>query len=188
MNKLKGMRTYLCGSIDRAPDGGVEWRDWITPKLQEFNLGVMNPCKKPIDIGGEDLEDRDYRKKLLKEKKYDELSKYMRTIRVVDLRMSDVSDFAIVNFDTDARMMGTIEEMTVLNSQKKPILLYCPRGIDQIYAWVWGMIPYQMYFEQWDDLFSYLKDIDDGTNTEYLNRWTWIDYERILPPQLKAIK
>ena len=38
MSKLKGMRTYLAGAMDRVPDGGTGWRNRITPMLK--SLGV----------------------------------------------------------------------------------------------------------------------------------------------------
>ena len=37
-NKLQGMRTYLVGAMDRVPDGGVGWRNEITPKLKSLNI------------------------------------------------------------------------------------------------------------------------------------------------------
>ena len=54
MNRLKGMRTYLAGAMDRVPDGGVGWRQTITPKLTEMGVVVLNPCDKPVEVGIED--------------------------------------------------------------------------------------------------------------------------------------
>ena len=36
MNRLKGMTAYLCGAMDRVEDGGVKWRQYMTPKLQDL--------------------------------------------------------------------------------------------------------------------------------------------------------
>ena len=44
INRLKGMTAYLCGAMDRVEDGGVKWRQYITPKLQELGVGVLDPC------------------------------------------------------------------------------------------------------------------------------------------------
>ena len=54
MNRLKGMRTYLAGAMDRVPDGGAGWRDKITPLLKKMGVVVLNPCDKPSEIGKED--------------------------------------------------------------------------------------------------------------------------------------
>ena len=43
MSRLKGMTAYLCGAMDRVEDGGVKWRNYITPKLQELGVGVLDP-------------------------------------------------------------------------------------------------------------------------------------------------
>lgn len=181
MNKLAGSRAYIGGSMDRVADGGVGWRNWIIPKLHQLKIVVLNPCDKPIDIGDESIENRQYRQQLIDDKNYDKMSQQMKTIRSVDLRMVDLSDFLIVNFDTDQQLCGTLEEVFWANRLKRPILLYCPRGINKIYHWMWGVLPHQLFFEQWDDLFSYLNDIDSGKNTEHLKRWMWFDYDKLTP-------
>ena len=45
--KLGGMRTYLAGAMDRVDDGGVGWRNEITPELEALGVTVLNPCDKP---------------------------------------------------------------------------------------------------------------------------------------------
>ena len=59
MNRLKGMACYLCGPMDRVPDGGVAWREDITPKLKELGVGVLDPCKKPSEYATEDANTRE---------------------------------------------------------------------------------------------------------------------------------
>ena len=58
MNRLKGMACYLCGPMDRVPDGGVVWREDITPQLKELGVGVLDPCKKPSEYATEDQNTR----------------------------------------------------------------------------------------------------------------------------------
>ena len=69
-NRLWGMRVYLAGPMDRVADGGIEWRERITPFLESLGMVVLNPCCKPIDIGVEEVEERQQRKKWKTEKKY----------------------------------------------------------------------------------------------------------------------
>jgi len=40
--------TYLCGAMEDIPDGGVQWRDKITPELIEYfgdKIIIQDPCK-----------------------------------------------------------------------------------------------------------------------------------------------
>ena len=57
------------------------------------------------------------------EKKYEELSGLMKTIRSVDLRLVDISDFLIVSLDLNTHPCGTYEEIFLANRQKKPIII-----------------------------------------------------------------
>ncbi len=52
--KLTGMRTYLAGAMDRVADGGVGWRNRITPILKSMGVTVLNPCDKPVEVVLED--------------------------------------------------------------------------------------------------------------------------------------
>ena len=71
LNRLEGMRSYLCGMMDRCPTNGNDWRDELTPFLESLDVKIYNPCKKPIDIGLEDIESRHCRQELKKEGKYE---------------------------------------------------------------------------------------------------------------------
>ena len=93
INRLKNQRVYLAGAMDRVPDRGSTWRDNITPFLAEMGVVVFNPISKPTDIGMEDQDSHTIKTKLKKQHRYDELSSMMKTIRAVDLRLVDISDF-----------------------------------------------------------------------------------------------
>ena len=49
MNRLCGTRTYLAGAMDRVKDGGIGWRNDITPFLEDMGVVVLDPCKKEWD-------------------------------------------------------------------------------------------------------------------------------------------
>ena len=50
INRLKGTMCYLCGAMDRVPDGGEGWRRMISPVLRDMGIGVLDPCNKPTDF------------------------------------------------------------------------------------------------------------------------------------------
>lgn len=174
-NRLNNQRVYLAGAMDRVADRGNGWRDNITPFLEQLGVIVFNPIKKPTKIGREDVETHRYKTKLKLEKNYDELSSVMKTIRGVDLRLVDISDFMIVNLDLDHYACGTWEELFLCNRSKKPILIHIEQGKPNVPDWLFGTIPHQMIFSTWDELRSYLQYIHTNEEIEHHNRWRFFD-------------
>jgi len=180
-SRLWGMRAYLIGAMDRAPDAGVEWRRRITPFLAKLGVVVLDPTDKPIDIGLERSEDREYRQNLKALGCYDELSKEIRALRVVDLGMVDMSDFLIVHIDTDIHACGTYEEISWANRMKNPILVHCEQGKDGVSDWLYGMIPHQHMFSTWVDMCKYLWEVHTAPAVEHYKRWMFFNYQQMVP-------
>lgn len=179
-HRLWGMRCYLCGAMDRVADYGVGWRKEITPFLEKKGVIVLDPCDKPIPLANE-LEDRVLRRQLISEEEYAEVSRMMHIIRVVDLRMIDMSDFIIARVDRTVHMCGSYEEITWANRMKKPIIIWCPDGKDQVPDWLWGTLPYQHVFKDWPDIEKYLTHIHHDDVVDDLHRWMFFDFTRIVP-------
>lgn len=171
MNRLKNQRVYLAGAMDRVPDRGNGWRDNITPFIESLGIVVFNPIKKPTVIGQEDETTHRHKVKLKIEKKYDELSHLMKTIRSVDLRLVDISDFLIVNLDLDIHPCGTYEEIFWANRQKKPILIHMVQGKQNAPDWLFGTIPHEMIFSSWDSIKEYLVHVNESETLDNYNRW-----------------
>lgn len=181
-NRLWGSYLYLAGPMDRAPDGGIEWRNWITPHLQSKGVVVLNPCDKPTDIGGESLDDRDAHQKLIDKGRYEEVCKEMRTVRCYDLAMVDLASFLIVNIDLDIHACGTYEEISVANRQKQPILVRIKQGKCCAPHWLFAMLPHAHIFDSFDHILNYLERIDeDGPRFECDARWKFFDRKRMMP-------
>ena len=73
MNRLDKTICYLCGAMDRVPDGGVGWRHWITPMIKDMGIGVLDPSDKPTSFAQENNEFRDKINLLKLEKKLNTL-------------------------------------------------------------------------------------------------------------------
>lgn len=172
-NRIKGLRTYLCGAMDRAPDGGVGWRRSVGQYLMTRGVVVLDPANKPIDIGVEDFESRDKRKEWKSNGDYTKVAETMKIIRNTDLRMVDISDFLIVNLDLDIHPCGTYEELFLANRQKKPILLRVVQGKNQAPDWLFGTIPHETIFSAWEEVKDYLDRVDNGSLID--NRWMFFD-------------
>ncbi len=172
---LRNKTVYLIGAIDRAEDLGSTWRSQIQKMLRrKFHCNVYNPLEKPIDTGVEGEEARKYNRGLKITGKYDEFSKRVRTIRCVDLRMVDKSDFIICYIDMDIPMCGTIEELTTANRQKKPVIVFCKQGKINIPDWLFGMLPHDMFFDTIEEVIEYLKKVNAGFGN-HTDRWMFFD-------------
>lgn len=171
MLRLKGQRVYLAGAMDRVADRGKGWRGEITPFLENLGVTVFNPLIKPTDIGMEDVDTHVHKTKLKQTKRYDELTHLMKTIRSVDLRLVDISDFLIVNLDLNIHPCGTYEEIFWANRQKKPILIHMVQGKENAPDWMFGVLPHQHIFSDWNDIYGYLEHINSSENINTYNRW-----------------
>lgn len=178
MNQLNGMRFYQSGAIDRVADAGVGWRNAITPILEKMGIVVMDPCKKPINdmnsVEGPDFQS--LKKQLKKDGNFQELSRRMKLIRNIDLRMVDAADALIVNLDMDVHLCGTYEEIFLANRQKKPILIMCPQGISAIPDWLFGTLPLEFMFHNWPSMVDYLRYVDSGMKVN--SRWIFWSFDK----------
>lgn len=175
MNRLKNQRVYLAGAMDRVADRGMGWRSLITPFLQELGVTVFNPLNKPGDLGAED-EETHKKKVVLKEQgKYDELSDVMKTIRAVDLRLVDISDFLVVNLDLNTHPCGTLEEIFLANRSKKPVIVRMEQGKANVPDWLFGTLPHSMFFSTWEEVREYLTHIDISPEINCEGRWRFFN-------------
>lgn len=180
MNRLRGMRCYLIGAMDRVPDGGAPWRDNISCFLRGMDIIVLNPCDKPITIGYEKPEDRDRINDLKRNGRYDEVAEEIRLLRVVDLRMVDMSDFIICNLDISVHATGTYEEMFWANRLKRPILIHCEQGKSNVPNWLFGVLPHEFFFSNWSELQEYILNVNSSVETpKHYKRWMFFDYNRL---------
>lgn len=178
MGRLNGCRNYLSGCMDRVKDGGVGWRTMLTPYLKDMGIVVLDPCDKPTKEGKEDSNFVKERNELKNKKDYDGMTTIMKKIRNVDLRMVDISDFLIVNIDLDTHPCGTIEEISLANRQKKPVIIRCEQGKENVPFWLYGMLPHKLFFNTWNQVLEYLSDINDETKPydDVDGRWVFWNF------------
>ena len=88
INYLKDKLTYLAGPIAMISDNdAIKWRDNITPILQnKYSIIVQDPCKKTITDAGELGDDKLHFKKLIKDKKYEQVKHEFYKIIRADLK------------------------------------------------------------------------------------------------------
>lgn len=178
---------YACGAMDRAPDGGVEWREYMEPFINGLGVGYLNPCDKPINVGVENTDCRKVRELQKQNGQYRQMTEDMKIIRAIDLRMVDISHFLIVNINLDHYACGTWEEIVTANRQKKPILVHITQGKKHCPDWLLGMLGpngHDMVFNTWEAMQDYLDIIAFGSEGEVAklnthNRWVFFDFHKI---------
>jgi len=169
--RLKYLTAYMIGPIDADPELGASWREAMTVFLEGLGVYTINPLNKPVD-GASEIEQRDIRPLLIKEKRYDELKKIMKKIRGCDLRFVDKSDFMVVNLDLSIPMCGTWEEIYLANRERKPIIVMCPQGKDSIPYWLFGTLPHELFFNNWDEVKTYLNHVNSDEEADTVgDRW-----------------
>lgn len=186
MSRLRGLRCYEAGAIDRAHDGGVGWRQEISNWLKQKGVIVFDPTCKPIDQAGENLSAMDKRRAWKTDGRWDLLQNHMRRIRTVDLRMVDIVDFLVVHIDLDVYACGTMEEIFWANRMKKPTLVVCHQGKSQIPDWLFGTLPHEHLFGSFEDLLSYLDYVDTAEDVSTIDRWLFFDTSALYNPTVLA--
>src|ERR1039458_329187 len=116
-NLLAGKTAYLAGSIEKSPDEGRAWRDYLEKEISDrFQMKVFNPLKKSRDIryeyGCDDENDSRADRVAWKEQsKYELLQAIMVKIAFVDLLLVGKSDLLIVYLQADIPALLTYFEM-----------------------------------------------------------------------------
>ena len=182
MNRLKDHTCYLMGSIDRSSDGGRLWRQNITPFLQGLEIGVFNPCDKPI-YNTHINEDENFVakvQKLKEDKLYSEVSDIMQEIVRIDLNFVDLCNFSILNIVPTIHMCGSYAEQTVACLQRKPVIVHCEEGVSQIPNWLFGVCDHDMFFDSWKQVESYIQHIaTDSIVDDNDKKWRFINYNKV---------
>lgn len=177
MGYLKGKTTYLAGPMFAVKDDGAGWRDAITARLENFGVKVENPVKKTLQNGQTEVdEDKRTFKRLVKEKKFDELREIFGPIGHADLRCVDKADFLVVVYSAKVPMFGTIHEVVKACEQKKPILVKIDQDdVDNgaINPWLTVITKPSCWFVSWDAMFEHLNAVDRMEKPAYNPRyWT----------------
>lgn len=176
MNRLKNMRIYLAGAIDRVVDDGVTWRRNIRRELSDLGIIWLDPTDKPTKTALEDSETRKTRHQYKERGDYEYVATEMKIIRSIDLRLVDLSDLLIVDLDMETHACGTYNEIFLADSQKKPVLIHNVQGVRSIPDWMYGVLPFQHFFGSWIDLIKYVREVATEADIETYNRWKFFDF------------
>jgi nucleoside 2-deoxyribosyltransferase len=163
---LLGARCYLSGPIE-CDTTSFNWREQPVQILTtEFGINVFDPHADPKQQWLPQL------KEAKAKKDYEKMSTIAHAFVRKDLSIVDRSDFLISYLPAGVRTTGTVHEIINSVNSKKPTLLVSEHKED-IPLWFYGFIPHEVMFSGWDELYSYLKDVNEGKHI-HNRRWAFI--------------
>lgn len=167
INPLRGASCYLGGPI-QYDTSGVNWRVEPTKVLTErFGISLFDPFSDPKQMWLPEL------KAAQETKNYDEMVKIATRFVRKDLDKVDRADMLIACLPKGVPTTGTTHEIIYSNNRKKPTLLVCPQGREEVPLWYWGFMNPDHFFGSWDDLYKYLSEVDAGLHAEN-RRWHYL--------------
>jgi len=127
----------VAGAIEFAKkDGGVAWRDAMTPALDEAGIYIQDPCKtEPLVTNMTVVEAQEKFNGWICSGNYKIFKDNFKRIVAKDLRMVHKSDFIIVHLFPDIKTTGTIHEMAEAWRLHKPIYLVWSESKIKLSKW-----------------------------------------------------
>lgn len=160
IHNLQGKRCYLAGAIENDTAAMHTWREALKTRLQDLGIVWMDPCNKPIAIGRETSETQQELRKARALGDVEFVQEQMELIRAIDLRMIDVSDFVVVEFDKTKTTYGTHEELCRASQQNKPVIVHLDKGKKEAPFWWFAELDPELFFSTWLGVDKYLRFID----------------------------
>lgn len=172
MSNLKNLRCYFSYPIEYSNQENE--LSEAKKKLSDFFNQTSVTLIDPKNISSKGISEIDLT--ILRDRhNYEEVRRIMKAIVRKDLRAVDLSDFIVAFLPVQIKTTGTTHEIIQADDQKKPTLLICPSGIQDIPAWFFGIIPLEYMFSSVEDAIEYLKSIDSIDLNEIRDdRWQFI--------------
>jgi hypothetical protein len=157
---------------------GQNWRQRVIDSLSPLGIKVFNPYQKPfINEIKEDEEARQQLQSWMNAKEYDKVAERMKQVRSDDLRLCDVSDFAIVQIIPKVASWGSAEELTTFVRMKKPIFVFIEGGKQHTPFWIMGQLPHKYIYNSLEEVLEMIKKIDSGQVEIDSKRWRLLRHE-----------
>lgn len=165
MGNLSKTTVYLSGPIDNDPDA-ASWRGQVTEFLSPYGPRIYDPCTKTSLEAQESQDHVAQRKEYKKQGRYDKVKEMMKLIISWDLGAVDESRIIIARIDERIPMCGTVWELSIASQQQKMILLFSTSGKHSINDWFFHVIPLEHIFEDMEEMFAYLRKLDEDIKTD----------------------
>lgn len=163
---LSEARAYLSGPIENDL-ADVDWRlEPISVLRREFGLYVFDPHADPKQQWLPKIKEAHERED------YKEVSRIAKNFVNKDLGVVDRCDILIAYLPKGVQTTGTVHEIINSNNAKKPTLLVSEHR-KNIPLWFYGFIPPELMFSGWDELYGYLREVNEGKHQDN-RRWAFL--------------
>lgn len=164
---LAGKSLYLSSPIQFAEDDS--WREGLVNTLTDrYKLNVFDPTKDEKQYWVGELN------QAKKDKDYSKIRKIAKRFVKKDLQIVQRSDILLAYLPYRVPTIGTIHEIICANDLKNPVLLVTNTGCKtDIAFWLYGFIPHEHMFDDFNSLYSYLDQVDAGQHKDN-DRWSMV--------------
>ncbi len=160
--------TYLVGPMQDAKDGGVKWRERITPKLHELDVEVIDPTVTESEEYGSIEEAQKTLKNYVATGKWDVWDAKLDDIIKRDIEAVYASTFIVAFYDPDTKMGGTLCEIWEAAWHRKiPVYVVCHNPMKDWNMWMLRTVRRSgQIFPSWAQLMEFLNDKYGETKTQ----------------------
>ncbi len=150
--------TYLVGPMQDAKDGGVKWRERITPKLTELDIEVIDPTVTEAEEYGSIDEAQKTLRNHIASGDWETWDKKLDDIILRDVEAVHKSDFIVAHYDPDTKMGGTLCELWEAAWHRKiPVYVVCHNPKKDWNMWMLRTVRTTgEIFDSWSQLTDFL--------------------------------
>jgi len=178
MNLLNKTIVYTVGAMEF--ENGRGWRQEAAIWLSEMGIRVLDPYKKPFLFApSEEEDDHAKLKEKLQNGDYEFVHQHMKEIIRYDLACVDRSDFILAYIDPAVNTIGSINELSLARSLRKPVFVVVNGGIKKCPLWLLGMFKPNYFYSSFEEVRKVLTDINNGVILPSSDRW------RLLKPEIR---
>ena len=162
---LNNKKFYLSGPIEFVREN---WRDSVIKQLKDdFCVDVYDPFSDPKQQWVEKIAEAKFNKN------YQAIQDIAKKFVRKDLGMVDRSDGLIAYLPYKIPTIGTHHEVINSINAKKPTLLVCPQGKENVPVWYYGICKIDHMFGSWDELFKFLHEVNQGLHQND-DKWSFV--------------
>lgn len=152
------LTTYLVGPMQDAKDGGVKWRERITPKLKELGIEVIDPTVTEAEEYGSIEEAQKTLQNYIASGNWEVWDAKLDDIIRRDIEAVHKSDFIVAHYDPDTKMGGTLCELWEACWHRKiPVYVVCHNPKKDWNMWMLRTVRSTgQVFDSWTQLTEFL--------------------------------